>query len=58
MNSLYQQIYNTIIEIVYGGNANAYGEYVAELFSTAAVVFAMSIPFIVVWKVISLIIGR
>lgn len=58
MSNLYQELYNKIIELVYGGQADAYGEWVATLFSTGATVFALALPLIVVFKVICFITGR
>ena len=52
MVSLYQELYNIIIELVYGGQADAYGEWVATLFSTGATIFALALPLIIVWKII------
>ena len=56
--SLYNEIYQTIITMIYNGSPNAYGEWVATLFSTGACIFALSLPLIVVWKIICFITGR
>lgn len=57
--NIYQSIYDLINTYVYGGEivAGSYMELVAILFSTAACLFLMALPFIVVWRIIKLITG-
>ena len=57
--SIYDSIYNLFNTYVYGGNivVGSHQDLVATLMSTIAVVFMVSLPFLVVWKVIKLIMG-
>lgn len=57
--SIYQSIYDLINTYVYGGliEVGSYQELVAILFSTGACLFMMSLPFLVVWRVIKMIMG-
>lgn len=57
--NIYQSIYDLINTYVYGGEivAGSYTELVAIAFSTAACLFLMALPFIVVWRIIKVIAG-
>lgn len=50
---MYQNIYNLLVTYVYGGlTMTPDMELVCTLFSTAACLFCVSLPFIVVWRFI------
>lgn len=56
--SIYQNIYDLIVEYIYGGGAlTADMELVTVTLATMACVFVFVLPFLVVWKVIKLILG-
>lgn len=54
---IYQNLYNLIVQYVYGNNVPADGELIATLIATAGSIFVVALPFLVVWKVIKLIGG-
>lgn len=55
MNGVYQQLYDQITNVIYGGQLDAYQELVATLISTGACIFMVALPFIVVYMVIRLV---
>lgn len=56
---MYQSIYNLIINAIFEGVViTGWIELVVTTLSTIACLFAFAVPFIVVWKVIKLIVGR
>lgn len=56
--SIYQNIYDLIIQYIYGGGVlTADMELVTVTLATMACVFVFALPFLVVWKVIRLILG-
>ena len=56
---MYQSIYDLILKAFFSGaTVSGWIELVVTVLSTAAIVFAFSVPFIVVIKVIKLICGR
>lgn len=56
--SIYQNIYDLIVQYIYGGGAlTADMELVTVTLSTIACVFVFALPFLVVWKVIKMILG-
>lgn len=56
--SIYQNIYDLIVQYIYGGGAlTADMELVTVTLSTMACVFVFALPFLVVWKVIKMILG-
>lgn len=58
--NIYQQLYDLINNLIFGGSvvANTYPDLVITFVCVFAVLFLISIPFILVWKVIKLIAGR
>lgn len=54
---IYQNIYALLEQYIYGGTLTADAELVCTLASTAGCLFLVSLPFLVVWKVIKLIVG-
>ena len=57
--SIYQSIFDVIHTYIYGGvTLTADMNLVCTLISTLACLFAVSLPFVLVWKVISFIVGR
>lgn len=58
--SIYDNIYNLIATYVYGGDiaAGSFEELVCIFFSTGACLFMVSLPFLVVWMVLKMIVGR
>lgn len=56
---MYQTIYDLIMSAFFQGvTVSGWIELVCTILSTAAIVFAFAVPFIVVFKVIKLICGR
>ena len=57
--SIYQSIYDLLNQYVFGNTivVGSHQDLVATLISTAAVIFMVSLPFLVVWRVIKLIVG-
>ena len=57
--SIYQSLYDLINTYIFGGliATGSYQELVAILFSTLGCVFLISLPFMVVWKVVKTILG-
>lgn len=57
--NIYQSLYDLINEYVFGMSivAGTHQDLVATLISTAGVVFLVSLPFMLVWRVIKLIVG-
>lgn len=55
--SIYQSIYNTISQYVFGNNLNSWAELFTILFSYCAVAFIVTLPFTIVLLVIKLIRG-
>lgn len=55
----YESIKNLITTYIYGGNieAGSTPELVTELLATAGCLFIFSVPFLIVWKVIKMIVG-
>lgn len=57
--SIYQSIYNLLEQYIFGTvTAGTTQALVTELMATGACIFVTALPFIVVLKVISLILGR
>lgn len=52
--SIYDNIYNLINTYIYGGNvtSGSFMELVCILVATIACVFLISLPFIIVWRII------
>ena len=56
---MYQAIYDLILNAIFQGvTVTGWIELVVTVLATSAVVFAFSVPFIIVIKVIRLILGR
>lgn len=55
--SIYNDIYDIIVQFIYGGTVNEFSDLTATLLATIGCVFVFSVPFMVVWKVIKLIMG-
>lgn len=56
---MYQSIYNLIVSAIYDSAVlTGWQEMFVTLVASACVLFALAVPFIVVWKVIQLICGR
>lgn len=57
--SIYQSLYELINTYIFGGGivANSYQELVAILISTTGCIFLVSVPFMLVWKVVKTILG-
>ena len=56
---MYTEIYNLIVEAFYGGlQLTGWMELCATMLSTFVVVLAFALPFILVFKIIKLIMGR
>ena len=56
---MYQSVYNLIINAIFDGVViTGWIELVVTALSTICVLFVFLIPFIIVWKVICLIVGR
>lgn len=56
---MFQSIYDLILSTIFNGVViTGWIEMVCTVLATAICVFAFLIPFIVVWKVICLIVGR
>lgn len=56
---MYQSIYNLILNAIFSGVAiTGWIELVVTTLSTMCCLFAFAVPFIVVYKVICLIVGR
>lgn len=58
--NIYQSLYDVINTYIYGGGlvAGSYEELVCVLMSTIGVIALVSIPFVIVKKVIDLFAGR
>lgn len=57
--SIFETIYNLIETYIFGTVAvGSYYELVCILVSTCACLFVMSIPFIICWRVIKVLLGR
>lgn len=57
--SIFDSIYSLIETYIFGSVvAGSYYELVCILVSTCACLFVMSIPFIIVWRVIKVLLGR
>lgn len=57
--NIYNDIYQIIQQYIFGGaELTANMDLVAITLSTIGCVFVFAIPFLVVWKVINLIMGR
>lgn len=54
---IYQNLYDLIVQYVYGGNLPVDGELIATLIATAGSLFVVAIPFILVWRVIRMLAG-
>lgn len=56
---MYLDIYNLIVNAFYGtATITGWQELTATVLATACCVFCFIIPFLVVWKVVKLIVGR
>ncbi|MBQ7977807.1 MAG: hypothetical protein IJ301_04395 [Clostridia bacterium] len=57
---IYQSIFNIIVEYVYGNSValTADQELTCTLISTLGCLFVVALPFLVVWRVVSLICSR
>ena len=56
---MYQTIYDLILNAIFqGSTVTGWIELVVTVLATSAVVFAFSVPFILVVKVIKIILGR
>lgn len=56
---MFQSVYNLVLSVFFGGVASTgWIELVATMLATFAVVLAFAVPFIVVFKIIKLIMGR
>lgn len=56
---MYQEIYDLIVNAFYGGlQLTGWMELCATMLSTFVVVFTFALPFILVFKIIKLIMGR
>ena len=54
---IYHNLYDLIVQYVYGNNLPPDGELIATLIATAGSLFVVALPFLVVWKVIKVIGG-
>lgn len=57
--NIYNDIYSIIQQFIFGGaELSANMDLVAVTLATIGCIFVFAVPFIVVWKVIELIMGR
>lgn len=54
---IYQNLYDLIVQYVYGKSVPPDGELIATLIATAGSLFVVALPFLVVWKIIKMIGG-
>lgn len=55
-SSIYQTCYDLVVTYMYGAvESGSYHELVAILFSTAATLFVMCMPFLVVWRILKML---
>lgn len=59
MTSIYQSIYELIVNTVFGGSVSVGSppEFIATLFSTFACCILISIPFVACWKIVKVLLG-
>lgn len=56
---IYQNLYSLISNYIYGGTTlSADMQLTATIISTIGSIFVVALPFLVVWKVIKIIMGR
>ena len=56
MNGIYNEIYNLISNLLFAGSLDPYEVLICILVSSFAVLFMCSLPFIVVFKVIKMLV--
>lgn len=56
MNGIYNEIYNLISNLLFAGSLDPYEDLICILVSSFAVLFCVSLPFIVVFKVIKILV--
>lgn len=56
MNGIYNEIYNLISNLLFAGSLDPYEDLICILVSSFAVLFMCSLPFIVVFKVIKMLV--
>ena len=56
MNGIYNEIYNLISNLLFAGSLDPYEDLICILVSSFAVLFMISIPFILVFKVIKMLV--
>lgn len=54
---MYQNIYDLLVTHIYGGTLPASGALVVDMVSTFFCIFCVSVPFIIVWKFIKMVVG-
>lgn len=55
MTNIYNGIYETIVNLIYGGSVGAYQEFVATQLSTIACILVAILPFVVAFLVIKML---
>lgn len=60
MTNIYQALYDLLNQYVFGNSVvvGTYPDLLCTLISGTACVFLVALPFLVVWKIIKLIMGR
>lgn len=54
--SIYDQIYSTIANVIYGGlDVTMYQDLTCTILSTCACIFMLSLPFIVVYYILKMV---
>lgn len=58
--NIYQGLYELINQYIYGGTivAESVADLVATLLSTAGCIFLVAIPFVLVWRICKMLMGR
>lgn len=57
MNGIYNEIYNLISNLLFAGSLDPYEDLICIIVSSCAVLFLISIPFILVFKIIKLLVN-
>lgn len=56
VNGIYDEIYNLISNMLFAGSIEPYEDLICIIVSTCAVLFLVSIPFILVFKIIKMLV--
>lgn len=56
---MFESLYNTISQFLFDGDPTkfAYGEFICEAVPAVASVFLFAVPFIIVWRIITRLLG-